>query len=214
MNAWERFIAREWAKVYHRRINDTWLNTWFLGVRTVKLPADLWIYQEIIHEVQPDVIVETGTLDGGSAFYLARMFDLLGKGRVVTIDIEDQGGRPEHERITYVRGSSIDPAIVASVASGIDDGDTVMVILDSDHSRDHVLAELGVWAEFVSQGSYLIVEDGNVNGHPVLPRYGPGPTEAMEAWLPRHPEFVVDSSREKFMHSFNPGGYLRRAIDG
>jgi cephalosporin hydroxylase len=210
LNVWEKFIAREWARLYHRRMNQTWMNTWWFGARAEKLPADLWIYQEIFQDVRPDVVIETGTMNGGSAHYMATLFDLMGNGRIVTIDIEDQGGRPDHPRITYVRGSSVDQTIVSDVISSIGDDETVLVILDSDHSRDHVIAELEVWAPVVSKGSYLVVEDGNVNGHPVLPRYGPGPTEALQRWLPAHPEFVVDASREKFIHTFNPGGYLKR----
>jgi cephalosporin hydroxylase len=191
-------------------MEQTWLDTWWLGARAVKLPADMWIYQELFWEVKPDVVIETGTMFGGSAYYMATLFDLLDHGRIVSIDIEAQPDRPVHERITYVHGSSVDAAVLAAVMEPVPSGATVMVILDSDHSRDHVLAELDVWAPHVTVGSYLIVEDGNVNGHPVLPKYGPGPTEALDRWLPSHPEFEVDRTREKFMHTFNPGGYLKR----
>jgi cephalosporin hydroxylase len=207
-------IVSEWAKLYHRRAASTWGDTWWFGARAEKLPADMWIYQEIFFETRPDVVIETGTMNGGSAHFMATMFDLLGQGRVITIDIEDQGGRPEHPRITYVRGSSVDATIHDSVLSSIGPDDRVMVILDSDHSQKHVLDELEVWASAVSPGAYLIVEDGNVNGHPVLPEHGPGPWEALNVWLPRHPEFALDSSREKFMHTFNPRGYLRRSDAG
>jgi cephalosporin hydroxylase len=206
----DEFIVAEWAKLYHRRAASTWGDTWWFGARAEKLPADMWVYQEILYETRPDVVIETGTMNGGSAHFMATMFDLLGNGRVVTIDIDDQGGRPEHPRITYVRGSSTDPGIHAHVRSTIAADNTVMVILDSDHSKAHVLQELETWAADVSPGCYLIVEDGNVNGHPVLPGHGPGPWEALDDWLPRHPEYTRDSSREKFMHTFNPRGYLRR----
>jgi cephalosporin hydroxylase len=84
------------------------------------------------------------------------------------------------------------------------------VILDSDHSQTHVRAELQAYAPMVSLGSYLVVEDTNVNGHPVLPDFGPGPMEATQEFLISHNEFVRDPSREKFMMTFNPGGFLRR----
>ena len=85
-----------------------------------------------------------------------------------------------------------------------------MVILDSLHTAEHVGAELELYADIVSPGCYLVVEDMNVNGHPVLPDYGPGPTEAVEAFLATTDEFVVDRDRERFLMTLNPGGYLRR----
>jgi cephalosporin hydroxylase len=85
-----------------------------------------------------------------------------------------------------------------------------MVILDSDHSREHVLAELETWHSRVSVGSYLVVEDTNINGHPVTEHLGPGPWEAVAEWLPAHPGFRSDAGREKFFLTFNPRGYLKR----
>ena len=85
-----------------------------------------------------------------------------------------------------------------------------MVVLDSDHSAAHVKAELDLYSPLVTSGCYLIVEDTNVNGHPVYPLHGPGPMEALDQFLPAHPEFEVDASREKYMLTFNPRGYLRR----
>ena len=85
-----------------------------------------------------------------------------------------------------------------------------MVVLDSDHSQAHVAAELEAYRSFVAPGCYLVVEDTNINGHPVAADFGPGPMEAVEAFLPRAPEFEVDRSRERFLLTLNPGGYLRR----
>src|SRR5215472_11498401 len=118
------------AGEFHRSYYDSyiWQDTRWLGVPAYKCPFDLWVYQEILTEQRPDVIVETGTADGGSALFLASVCDLLGCGRVVTIDLE---GR-----------SSVDPEVLREARRGIGRRDRVMVILDSDHSRDHVLAEL------------------------------------------------------------------------
>lgn len=203
-------IARQFALAYHDKPEKTWLNTYWMGHRIWKLPADMWIYQELIFEIRPDLIIETGTAEGGSALYMAHLLDMVGHGRIVTIDVEDFAGRPKHERISYLRASSSDVAALEQVLADAAGENTVMVILDSDHSQRHVLDELNLLAGLVSLGSYLIVEDSNVNGHPVLPQYGPGPMEALGEWLPNHPEFRVDQSREKFIHTFNPGGYLRR----
>lgn len=201
---------------FHRLYYDsaesggTWKNTYWLGVPTEKCPLDLWVYQEILHEVRPDIIVETGTRWGGSALFLASLCDVLGRGRVITIDVEVPGERPSHDRITYLLGSSVSPEIVEEVRKDIATGDRVLVSLDSDHAMDHVLAEMRTYGTLVSPGSYLIVEDTNINGHPVLPGWGPGPREAVQEFLKETDEFVVDESREKLLLTFNPKGYLRR----
>ena len=187
-------------------------NTRWMGVPAQKCPLDLWIYQEIIQEIKPDLIIETGTCYGGSALFLSQMCDLVGNGKVITIDVKplDVETRPNHERLCYRTGSSIDPDVVRSVGASAALARTVMVILDSDHSRDYVVEEMQCYAPFVTRGSYLVVEDTDVNGHPICPDHGPGPAEAVAAFLASHPEFEVDTSREKFMLTQNPGGYLRR----
>lgn len=191
----------------------TWKNTFWLGVPTEKCPLDLWIYQEILHQVRPDLIVETGTRWGGSALFLASMCDILESGSVMTIDIDVPGDRPVHDRIEYLSGSSTDPAIRKLVETRAASAKSVLVVLDSDHSRDHVLAELHAYAPLVTAGSYVVVEDTNINGHPVLPDWGPGPMEAMEEFLRETNDFVIDREREKFLLTFNPRGFLRRLND-
>jgi cephalosporin hydroxylase len=181
---------------------------WF-GYRTMKSPMDMWMYQEILTETKPDLIVECGTASGGSSLYLASLFDLLGRGEVITIDIKPRPGQPNHPRISRLVGSSVDPTIVGEVRRRAA-GRRTMVILDSDHSAAHVSAELEAYRVLVSPGCYLIVEDTDVNGHPVFPDHGPGPMEAIDAFLPGAPEFAVDHDRERFMLSLNPRGFLRR----
>lgn len=212
MTAEVRDVVDEFHRLYYYGPGDAgriYERTSWMGHRCQKCPLDLWVYQEILFEVRPTLVVETGTLHGGSALYLANMLDLLGAGRVVTIDIWAQEGRPAHPRIEYVLGSSADRALVeAHVAPRVDG--PVLVILDSDHSRDHVLAELELFAPLVTPGSYIIVEDTNVNGNPVEPDYQPGPGEAVRIFLERDGRFERDAGREKFLMTFNPGGYLRR----
>lgn len=209
----ERRIVDEFHKLYYNSdiIGRTWNNTFWLGIPTFKCPLDLWIYQEIIFKERPDLIIETGTENGGSALFLACMCDLVGKGKVVTVDIESKEGRPEHKRIEYLLGSSTSREIVDKLRNLIKEGDKVMVVLDSDHHKEHVLNELRIYNEFVSKGSYLIVEDTNINGHPVAPDFGPGPMEAVEEFLKGNKNFIIDKSKEKFYMTFNPKGYLRRS---
>jgi cephalosporin hydroxylase len=205
----------ETVERFHRLYYDdaesggTWQATHWLGRPALKCPLDLWIYQEMVQELRPDVIVETGTFLGGTALFLASICDLVGHGRVVTIDIEPQAGVPSHDRITYLHGSSTSPEVLGQVREALGDG-TLMAILDSDHHAEHVLEELRAYAPLVPVGSYLIAEDTNINGNPVLPDWGPGPREAVETFLGETDSFAVDESKEKFFMTFNPGGYLKR----
>lgn len=207
-----RRAAEQFHTHFYNRANTTWKNMSWMGIPVQKCPMDLWIYQELLYAVRPDAIIETGTLYGGSALFMAHVCDLLQHGRVITIDNTEHGARPSHPRILYIVGDSASDGTAAIVQQVLHDmhAATVMVILDSDHKMHHVLRELTLYAPFVTPGSYLIVEDTNLNGHPVWPSYGPGPMEAVQSFVSRHPEFVVDTQCEKFMLTFNPNGYLRR----
>lgn len=181
----------------------------WLGTQASKNPLDLWVYQEIVRETRPDLIVETGTFRGGSALYLASVCDLLDRGEVVSMDIRPVADDlPSHPRITFLGGrSSTDPAVVAEVGARVE-GRRVMVILDSDHSQRHVEAELAAYAPLVSPGCYLIVEDTGIER--LRPDLMPGPMEAIDTFLPTTNEFEVDAGREKFLVTSNRRGYLRR----
>jgi cephalosporin hydroxylase len=197
-------------RLYYETSGRTWMKTYWMGLPVMKCPLDLWIYQEILHELRPDLIVECGTLQGGSALFMAGICDLLGCGQVVTIDVAPRANRPNHARISYLTGSSTAPEIVRQVEDRAAGAKSVLVILDSDHHYDHVLDELRSYRQLVTPGSYLIVEDTNINGHPVLFEFGPGPMEAVEEFLREAPEYSVDVSREKFYMTYNPRGFLRR----
>jgi cephalosporin hydroxylase len=203
-------VVDQFHYLYYHAFDQTWMQTTWLGVHVHKCPLDLWIYQELMREVGPDVIIETGTYDGGSALYLATLCDVMDRGRVITIDIAPRPGRPEHPRLEYLEGSSTSDAIRDALRERLQPGERVLVILDSDHSEAHVLDELERFAPLIPPGGYLIVEDTNVNGHPVHHHHGAGPMEAVRAFLADHPEFETDRTREKFFVSFNPRGYLRR----
>ena len=192
-----------------------WNSTHWLGVPILKLPSDLWMYHEVIWETRPDLIVETGTARGGSALFFANLFDLMGvPGRVITVDVAHcPEGYPEHPRIDFITGSSTSPQTIATIRAQIRPADRVMVVLDSDHSESHVRGELDLYSHLVSPGCYLVVEDTNVNGHPVYRTHGPGPMEALTDFLASSSgrAFVSDHARDrKYGFTFHPRGWLRR----
>jgi cephalosporin hydroxylase len=189
-----------------------YMTTSWLGVPTLKCPLDTWIYQEILHQTRPEVIVETGVMFGGSSLYLASICDLNGIGQVIACDVTLAKVYPlvlRHPRISFVEGSSVDPTIFAKIRQACD-GKRTMVILDSDHSERHVLEELRLYSQLVTPGCYLICEDTNINGHPVLPSFGPGPREALEQFLRESAGWLVDRDCERLLVTFNPSGYLLR----
>ncbi|HXM42393.1 MAG TPA: CmcI family methyltransferase [Bryobacteraceae bacterium] len=203
-------ISTAFHMLYHSSANRTWRNTYWMGTPVLKVPLDLWIYQEILFALKPDLLIETGTYNGGSAFFFASIFDLIGKGRVLTIDIEDRPNRPQHPRIAYLRGSSTAPDILDTVRDAIQPRDTVLVTLDGDHAGPHVLDELRIYSKLVSVGSYLILDDTNLNGNPISRWFGPGPMEACREFLRETGDFEVDETREKFYLTYSPRGFLKK----
>lgn len=213
MNRWMRQpqrVVERFHKLYHASAAQTFNNTYWLGVHTQKSPLDLWVFQELIYRIKPDVIVETGTYKGGSSYFYASIFDLIGHGRVITVDIEDYPNKPKHPRVTFLHSSSTAPDLIEKIKGMIQPGEKVMVFLDSDHRGPHVSEELRLYSPLVTPSSYLIVEDTHFNGHPVLPKHGPGPWEAVDQFLKDNPNFTPDRSQEKFLLTFNPRGFLLR----
>jgi cephalosporin hydroxylase len=210
----EERIVREFHRLYFDGppgIGRVHHRTTWMGVPCLKTPLDLWIYQEILFETRPALVVETGSHRGGSALFLAHVLDAIGsEATVVSVDVLPDAGRPAHPRIRWVTGSSSDPAVIEPIFAGRNPAEARLVVLDSDHSREHVLAELALFAPRVSPGGYVVVEDTNVHGHPVLPEHGPGPWEAVEEFLARNRDWERDRAREKFLLTYNPGGFLRR----
>jgi hypothetical protein len=200
------------VKMFHTCYYNTriWQNTFWHGHQILKCPLDMWIYQELIWKLKPDYIIEAGTYKGGSALYYAQLFDLQNKGEVITIDVMSHPNLPEHPRITYLSGSSSDHSIFEKVQTIVGENKNIMVVLDSDHSRDHVLKEMHLWNSLVSIDNYMIVEDSNINGFPVRPDFGPGPMEAIDEFLATNNNFYIDSTQEKFLMTQNPRGYLKK----
>jgi cephalosporin hydroxylase len=182
----------------------------------IKNPCDLWTMIDLIQELQPGLIIETGTAEGGSAMLYRDMADILGVStQIVTIDINPKWSiDPATRNIVSLVGYSTDKKIHQEAMrfheKALQDKRAVLVCLDSDHSATNVLEELELYARCATVGSYCIVEDTNVNGHPSFPTHGPGPWEAVQTFIGGSDDFRVDLERQSYLLTFNPGGYLRR----
>jgi cephalosporin hydroxylase len=192
------------------KTNNFGSTTW-LGHSIWQNVLDLWTIQETIAEVRPSLLIECGTNKGGSSLFFAHLFDLLGHGEVVTIDI----GRLHnlsHPRVTYLIGSSTAPEVIAAVrkrAAAVTG--PVLVILDSDHSEPHVRRELECYADFVTPGSYCLVQDGVIDTLSIFKGGRPGPLRAIEGFLRATDAFELDSERaQRFLITHHPKGWLRR----
>lgn len=206
---YHRFILNQFNKIFWDPYTHPKDTRW-LGVPTLMCPLDLWIIQEIIFEHQPDVIIECGTYQGGTALYLASICDLIRHGRVISIDILNGETTFRHPRITYQYGSSTSKTTVSMVVESINKDDQVMVILDSDYHKNHILKELNIYGKLVTKGQYLIVSGTHLNGHPLWRDFGPGPMEAIEEFMETTDQFIADRNKEKFVLTFNPNGYLKK----
>lgn len=200
---------------YFRWFYDTgvWKHMHYRGIRVLKVPSDLWNYQEVFAERRIDWVLETGSMHGGSALYFADLLELNGaRGRVISIDIDSRKNMlRQHPRIEFWLGDSSSPETVERLRERLPaERGALFTILDSDHSKAHVLREMEAFLPLLRRGDYLVVEDGCVNGHPVRPEFGPGPFEAIEEFLARHPDaFTPDRAREeKFGLTAAPNGYL------
>jgi cephalosporin hydroxylase len=208
--AWE-MISREWVRVgWSQKYQYTF--SWF-GRPIIQLPEDMVRIQEVIYSVKPDVIVETGVAHGGSLIFYSSLCEAMGKGRVIGIDIEirahNRKAIESHElahRITLVEGSSTDPAVVEKVASLIKPKETVLVLLDSNHTKAHVSAELDAYHRFVTPGSYIVATDGIMKDLHDVPRGDESwvwnhPTASAEEFARAHPEFLLEQPRWPFNES-------------
>jgi cephalosporin hydroxylase len=202
--------------------------TW-MGRPIIQLPEDIVRIQEAIYRVRPDVVVETGVAHGGSLIFYASLLKAMGGGRVVGVDIEirphNRAAVESHELaslISLIEGSSVDSKVVERVRATVDGAGKVLVILDSNHSRDHVAAELEAYAPLVSIGSYIVATDGIMNDLYDVPRGRPewrddNPVAAVQAFVAKHPEFVVEAPPFGFNETTSslqithwPSAYLKR----
>ncbi len=205
-------IARKFNELYWQA-DLPQHKTFWLGIRTQQIPTDLWSIQQILYEVRPDYIVETGTLSGGSALFHAMVLRQINPdGRIITIDINPQTQQAsQHElfrsMVDVWTASSTSPQTLARVTQKVR-GRRTLVILDSNHAREHVAEELRLYSPLVPLGSYIIVHDTNLYGDGPPPVEGP--QAAVQEFLAAHPEFQLDRSREAMMLTLSGGGYLKR----
>jgi cephalosporin hydroxylase len=211
----EAKLLNAFHEIFYAKKGQTWLANHWLGIQTSQNPNDAWITQEILVEQKPDFMVEAGTKNGGSALIWAMILrEVNPDSRVITIDIVDKTAKARElplfkERVDFLLGSSTDPKILAEVSHRVA-GKKVVVLLDSDHSKKHVLAEMQAYATIVTPGSYMIVQDGILSGHPVTDEMAGGPWEARDEFLAVNKDFQSDRSRERLMFTYCPRGYLKR----
>ncbi|HET9279812.1 MAG TPA: cephalosporin hydroxylase family protein [Flavitalea sp.] len=196
----------------------------WMGRPIIQYPQDMIAMQEIIWQLKPDLIIETGIAHGGSLIYYASIMELIGKGEIVGIDIEirehnrkEIENHPMYKRIKMVEGSSISQDTVDAVKKFVNGKKTVLVSLDSNHTHEHVLSELNLYAPFVTPGSYLVVFDTIVEDMPdnYLPgrawSRGDNPKTAVWEFLKQNPDFEIDHAIDnKLLISVAPEGYLKR----
>jgi cephalosporin hydroxylase len=207
------------ASDYHRWYYDTgvWRSTRWMGAIAQKSVSDMWNYQEILASLRPSLIIEFGTGYGGSALFFAAVMRQIGKPfRILSVDIN---GTNIHDAakndadIALMQASSSDPSVAERVKElKAEYPGQIFAILDSDHRKEHVLAEMLLLRPLLAPGDYLIVEDSNINGHPVLPSWGDGPFEAIQEYTRRFSDdYRWDKERElKFGFTFAPRGFLVR----
>jgi cephalosporin hydroxylase len=222
-----KLISDQWLKVGWIQ-KYTYTFSW-MGRPIIQNPEDMIRAQEVIYLIQPDVIIETGVAHGGSLVFYASLCKAIGRGRIIGVDIEirrhNRKALESHELfpyITLIEGSSIDPPIVQQVKSLVKEDETVLIFLDSNHTKQHVLAELEAYHDLVSVGSYIVATDGIMKDLYDVPRgkiewVNDNPASAATEFVQKHPEFVIEQPAWPFNESelnenvtYWPGAWVRR----
>lgn len=207
-----------WINYHQRQILGK--QCYWLGQRALKNPMDAWIYQEILYDVKPDIVLEIGNKNGGSSLFLASICELMGHGKVIALDIDHSKFTASHPRIELITGDCSSEAVLDTIREKCQD-QRVLVIHDADHTKEAVLRDMRNYSPLVCPGSYFIVED-SIEGVPgfggtiddpigpfTLPRTHT-PLQAIEQFLKENRSFEVDASRERYILTANVRGFLKR----
>ena len=213
-------VAEKWLALASK--NRLSYEVEWLGVPIIQTPEDMILMQELIFKIQPDYIVETGIAHGGSLVFYASLLKLLGKQKVIGVDIEIREhnkkvieAHPLFEGIEIIEGDSSSPETVERIKSMIPNGSKVIVCLDSRHTKEHVAKELAIYKDLVSVGSYLVVFDTHTSrmaelGAADKSYVNNSPMEAVNDFVEQNNNFEIDSNYNKLFISYSPNGYLRR----
>jgi cephalosporin hydroxylase len=213
-------IGKKWTKVAHE--NKLSYEIDWLGVPIIQTPEDLVLMQELVFKIKPDIVIETGIAHGGSLVYYASLLELLGKGKVIGIDIDIRDhnkkvieSHPLYDRIEMIQGSSTSQDTIDELKKRIPANSKILVCLDSDHTKKHVLQELKLYQQFVNPGCYIVVFDTITSELAKLgaldSRYiDNGPKEAVDEFLKKYNNFEIDKEYNKLYISTSQNGYLRR----
>ncbi len=193
-------VVRAFQRIYHHAARRTWHDVWYRGTRLHIYPTDLWVYQELVEELKPSLVVQTDTYRGGTALFLADRLQIIGRGHVVTIDEEAAGNRPQHPRLSYLTGPPTAPDIVEEVRSRLDASSPALFLLGAGSTQEEVLAELQCYAPLAPAGSVVVVEHTHLDG----------PAAALREFLDSTSDFEVDDRGDRHFLTQNPAGLLRR----
>jgi len=216
-------LSHLWSKLcLHNKYthNITWL-----GVPIIQFSNDIIMMQELIWKMRPDVIIECGLAHGGSALFYASLLEIIGKGYVIGIDIDIRPynkiviqNHPLSHRVKMIEGSSISESVVNKLKKKILGSTKIMVVLDSNHSTEHVLNELNIYKNIVTTGCYIVVMDGIQKYVWDIPNgkkewKEDNPLDAIEIFLEKNPHFEVDSHYERLKVTTNPKGFLKKVLN-
>jgi cephalosporin hydroxylase len=234
-NSNEEFIVNLYSQEGFEMLSNLWIKVstefkmmyelkW-LGRPIIQFGSDMVMLQQLIWDVKPDIFIETGIAHGGSLIYTASLFEMMGNdGQVIGIDVEirphNRSAIQEHtlyKRIKMIEGSSVGEETILALEKLIEgsSGKTITVMLDSNHSKDHVLKELELYSKYVTVGSYMIVQDGAQQWVADIPRgkaewIDDNPLAAIEEFLKTNSDFIIDESFTRLGITSSPGGYLKR----
>jgi cephalosporin hydroxylase len=207
---YDKMSLSEWSLYHQRNIHFKYQ---YHGIDMQKHPCDMMVYMELIGKVKPDIIIEIGAAGGGTALWLAHQLDVLGKGKLLSIDINHGGFKAEHKRIIKITGDSTKIETANNVIKHIKPENKVLLIHDGSHKKEDIKKDFNLYSQFVTVGSYFIIEDGSMDVFNWKDHRTSGHDCGLIAGIEinnENPGWVIDKECEKYIITNNPCGYLRR----